>query len=283
MRRIPALCLMAIFCCTIAVGCSGESGVDKSDLKETVSEVLRENPEIVLDVLRQNNETVFRIAEQGMAVAQQRTMREQRMEMVKNPLEPELDMDRPVRGPEDAPIAIVEYSDFQCPYCSDAARTVELLLQKHKGEVRLHFKHMPLSSHPMALPAARYFEAAALQDEEKAWALYDIFFREQDALKQGGEEWIKQQAAELDLDVEKLEEDAAGSVVNNRIKEDLREAKRMGISGTPHFIVGGVLLAGAQPLEEFTSVIELVKEQRAQQPAQQDETAANATESQSGQ
>lgn len=283
MRRILALCLVAILCCFVAAGCSGESGFDKSDLKKRISEVLREDPELVLDVLRENNETVFRIAEQGMAVAQQRAMREQRMDMVKNPLQPELDMDRPVRGPEDAPITIVEYSDFQCPYCSDAARTVELLLQKHRGEVKLHFKHMPLSSHPMALPAARYFEAASLQDEEKAWSLYDTFFQEQDALKQGGEEWMKQQAAGLGLDVEQLEKDAAGSVVNNRIKDDLREAKRLGISGTPHFIVGGVLLAGAQPLEEFTSVIELVKEHRAQQPAPQEEPAQKTDEGEGAQ
>ncbi|MFW5733800.1 MAG: DsbA family protein [Oceanidesulfovibrio sp.] len=280
MRKLTALCLAAIISCLVAAGCSENPAADKTDLEREISDILREKPDLVLNILRENNETVFRIAQQGMAEAQQRALEEQRMAMVENPLQPEINMDRPVRGPEDAPIVIVEYSDFQCPYCSDAARTVELLMQKHKDEVRLHFKHMPLSSHPVALPAARYFEAASLQDEEKAWQLYDIFFSDQEALKQGGVEWIRQQATELGLDVDKLDEDAAGSVVNNRIKDDLREAKRLDITGTPHFIVGGVLVAGAQPLEEFSKIIELIKDHRANQGSGQSGAETNTTKDQ---
>lgn len=277
MRRFIALWLLAAICCLIIAGCSGESGTDSTDLKQKVTELLRQNPDIVLDVLRENNETVFHVAEQGMAVAQQRAIRDQRMAMVKNPLQPEIDPDRPIRGDKNAPITVVEYSDFQCPYCGEAARTVELMMQKHKGEVRLVFKHMPLSSHPQALPAARYFEAASLQDEEKAWQLHDIMFQNQEALTKGGAAWIKKQAADLGLDVEKLDKDAMSPEVNNRIRDDLREAKRFGISGTPHFVVGGVLMAGAQPLEEFTNVIELVEQNRAQE-GDQNATSGNATE-----
>ncbi len=266
MRSIHTLTLSLCLLATLGLAACSEPP-ESPDVKEELTTLLQQEPELLLDVLRQHNETVYRIAEAGLESVRQRAIMEQQKAMLENPLQPAIDPERPIRGEENAPITIVEYSDFQCPFCRDGARTAELVLGKHAGEVRLVFKHMPLSSHRHAVTAARYFEAAALQDEEKAWLLHDVMFAEQEALEQGGAEWLKGQALELGLDVARLERDAVSETVNERIKADLTEAEAFGIRGTPHFVVGGVMLPGAQPLEEFTRVINMVREHRAANPA----------------
>jgi protein-disulfide isomerase len=266
--------LLAALAAMLAPGCTQSPEQKRGEIEQ----VLKDNPEIVLNVLRENQEEVYAIAEAGLRQRQRKAERVAWRKRLQNPLEPEIAPDRPVRGDPDAPVTVVEYSDFQCPYCPRGARTMELLLGMRPDKVKLHFKHMPLPSHPMALTAARYFEAAAMQDMDTCWLLHDAMFENQEELKEGGEEWIKAKAAELGLDPVQLEKDSQSDEVSERITSDLREAEEFGLRGTPTFIVGGVLVAGAKPLEDLDYLVDLILKHR--QSVVDQEPGAQAAEGQ---
>jgi predicted DsbA family dithiol-disulfide isomerase len=109
------------------------------------------------------------------------------------------------------------------------------------------------------MPAAQYFEAAALQSREKAWQFHDRLFQEQEKLSP---DFFKQVAKELGLDVARLEKDAASPAIAERIKADIAEAERFGIQGTPGYIIDGVPLRGAYPINYFEEIIRQVETSR---------------------
>ena len=166
------------------------------------------------------------------------------------------DASRIVRGHPTAPVTIVEFTDFQCPYCSYGARVIDEVLARHEGQVRLVVRHLPLPRlHPMAMPAALRFEALALQDPAKAWAFYDRMLRDTRALA-GGEAYLDRVAAEVGADMKRLDEDRRGDAVRQRVDADLKEAQRLRFDGVPVFVVNGHVIAGAQPAQTFSELIE---------------------------
>ncbi len=169
--------------------------------------------------------------------------------------QPAMDPDRVVRGRPDAPVTIVEYTDFQCPYCAAGARAVEEVLARYEGQARLVVKHQPLAFHPMARPAAEFFEALALQSPARAWAFYDRLFAQPAALA-GGEPALLKLAGELGADLGQLVQDRSGPTVRARLASDLQEVQRFGFDGVPAFIVNGRVIEGAQPAQAFVDVIE---------------------------
>lgn len=167
-----------------------------------------------------------------------------------------VDASRIVRGHPAAPVTIVEFTDFQCPYCAFGARVLDEVLARYEGRVRLVVRHLPLPRlHPMAMPAALRFEALALQDSAKAWAFYDRMFRDTRALA-GGEAYLDRVAAEVGADMKRLDEDRRGDAVRQRVAADLKEAERLRFDGVPAFVVNGHVMAGAQPAQTFFDLIE---------------------------
>ena len=160
--------------------------------------------------------------------------------------------DSPVRGPARADVTIVEYSDFQCPFCARVVSTLTQLIDRYDGRVNLVYKHMPLRNiHPEAAAAAAAAEAAGLQG--KFWEMHDRIFRHQRELSDARYvEW----ARELGLDLERFERDRKSEAVQKRIMRDEEEAARLGVSGTPAFFINGRFLSGAQPIEAFQRVID---------------------------
>ncbi|THB66233.1 MAG: disulfide bond formation protein DsbA [Desulfovibrio sp.] len=277
--NIRWLCLALMLAMLLLPACGGsdsdnneEVGVDPEMLRQEIENVLRQNPELVLDILRQNSEMVFEFAEAGLETKQLRARISRYQEDLISPREPVIEPDRPMRGDPNAPITIVEYSDFQCPYCANAARTVDRIVAEFHGQVNMVFKHTPLGNHPHALDAALMFEAASLQDEEKAWLLHDAMFLERSALNERGKEFILEVAETIGLDPDQLEEDAASTQIAARIDRDMNEADRFGFTATPAFVVGGVEILGDAPIEEFAMVVDMVMQYRASQPgaAQED-------------
>lgn len=254
-RRFTALLALTLLCLTFGLaGCDGRENLSPEDLEK----LFRENPDLVFKALENDPERVLALVEKG---ARERNMRGTRMlwdQQWNKPRNPAIDPDHPIRGPKDAPVTIVEYSDFQCPYCIKASATIKKLLEDYKGKVRLVFKHYPLRSHPMALPAAQYFIAAAMQDEAKAWELHDAMFANPEQVRNGGKEWIYSAAAALGLDTEKLLEDTLSDAVRERINADATELQNYGIKGTPFFLINGIAIRGAAPYEEFVELIERV-------------------------
>ncbi|GAB7078944.1 DsbA family protein [Megalodesulfovibrio paquesii] len=252
---------------------SQEDAAARDSFKQWLRTALKEDPSLILEVLSEHNEELLHIVEAGLRVSQEKALKAQRLSQLKQGNLPVIDDARPSFGPANATLTVVEFSDFQCPYCSQAARTLELLQKKYADSMRVYFKHMPLSSHQHAQAAAAVFEAASMQDEAKAWELYHRFFQGQDQIKDGGVDWLMAQAQEVGLDLDRLKRDAGSTQVLGRIKEDLQEAQRFGLQGTPSFVINGVTASGAMSLEEFIEIVEFV---RTNDPRLNPE-AANAT------
>lgn len=174
----------------------------------------------------------------------------------KDPIKPEIAKGRAVEGSATAPILVVAYSDFECPYCIKGAETVAELKKIYKSKMRFMFKHFPLDFHPMAKPAAKRFEALALQSTKLAYAFHDEVFKNQAELRVGKEQFLDKVAKKVGGNVEKMKKDMEGEVVNSRISTDLAEGQRLGIQGTPAFVVQGVRIFGAYPKEMFQLIIE---------------------------
>lgn len=208
--------------------------------------------------------STFSFAEQGLSqkdaqflqMMQQKAEADQREAEYKNPKKPKLSKDRAVLGSLSAPIVIVAYSDFQCPYCSRGANTVEEVRKKYGNKVAFMFKHLPLPFHSMAQPAAEYFEAIAIQDPKKAYRFHDEVFKSQSQLQSGGEGLLSEIAKKVGADLARLKKDIKSPQVQKRIEEDKQEAQSFQISGTPGFVVAGISLKGAYPIEAFEEIIE---------------------------
>ncbi len=168
----------------------------------------------------------------------------------KNPVKLDIG-ESPVRGPKDAKVTIITFSDFQCPFCSRGAATMEEVLKAYKNDVNLVFKNLPLPFHPEAKPAA--IAALAAQEQGKFWEMHDALFKNQQSL---GKDTYLRLAQELGLDMEKFKADLANEKLAKRVEEDAALASKHGVNGTPGFFVGGVLVSGAQPLPAFKTIID---------------------------
>lgn len=170
-----------------------------------------------------------------------------------NPLQPVIRADESVRGQKGAPLVLVEYSDFQCPYCARGFETVLTLLEKFKGKIQFIYKHLPLDFHPQAKITSQYYEGLRIQSEEKAFAFHDKIYKEQGKLK-NGESFLKEVAKSVGGDMAKLAKDINSEAVLKRIKEDEDEAKKFNFQGTPGFVFNGVPVRGAYPTEHFEQI-----------------------------
>jgi len=228
--------------------------------REDLKKALDANPDLVLAALKKADKVKFfevvlagQNEFQKTRAKEEAKREEQQMENAfKNPLKPEIGVTARSRGKADAPITIVEYSDFECPYCSKGYQNLEQLRKKHGDKLRVVFKHLPLPFHKMAMPAAEWFEALYLQSPEKAWIFHDQLFENQDKLS---EDYFKALTKDLGLDGAKAAADAKSDAVKNKIEADVKEAKGFGIDGTPGYLINGVPLHGALPVEVFEKVI----------------------------
>lgn len=230
---------------------------------DQVRKVIEENPEIVLQAIENNPEEFIRIASEASKAAQikaqekaERAELDIREQEYQNPKKPELAADRVYFGNDDAPITIVEYSDFECPYCSRGYQTVKQILSEYGDDVRVLYKHLPLEMHPHALPAALLYEAIAQQSAGKARKFHDALYENQGALRSGGEKWMRSVAKDLGVDMARLEKDVKSEQVRSIVEADRTEAGQFGFSGTPGFLINGVSLKGAYPMPAFKEIID---------------------------
>ena len=144
-------------------------------------------------------------------------------------------------GTADAPVTLVEYGDFECPFCGRAYPQLKHVLRELGAKVRFVFRHFPLSEeHPHAQHAAEVAEAAAAQG--KFWEMHDMLFENQDALH---DEALAQYAGSLGLDAGRLLGEVLNGAHSARVREDFRSGARGGVNGTPTFFINGVRYAGA--------------------------------------
>jgi protein-disulfide isomerase len=157
----------------------------------------------------------------------------------------------PAKGPADAKVTLVEFSDFQCPFCGRVTPTLRQIREKYGDDVRIVFKHLPLRMHPKAPQAHAAAEAAKLQG--RFWEMHDRIFANQ---REMSEEKYLEYAKEIGLDVERFKRDMASAEVKQRIDADVAEAAKLGVTGTPGFFINGYFLSGAKPYAEFERLID---------------------------
>ncbi len=167
-------------------------------------------------------------------------------------------LDRAAKGPEGAPVVIAEYSDFECPFCGAASRTINGLLRKYKDDLRLVFKHMPLAElHPWSYDAALTAECAASQEPETFWYFHDYYF---DPVHRLTADNFKDKTLAfgktIGLDVEKLSACVEKKEPKAKIDYDLGEAMNYGFSSTPTFVINGVVVVGNQEFSVFEEIIQ---------------------------
>jgi protein-disulfide isomerase len=168
----------------------------------------------------------------------------------KNPVKMEVGKS-PVKGPADAKITVVEFSDFQCPYCKRGRDTMEELLKAYPKDVKVVFKHYPLPFHKEAEPSAK--AAWAAQQQGKFWEYHDVMFNNQDKL---GTDFYLATAKELKLDEAKFKADMNSEAAAKQVKDDTEAGAKNGIQGTPGFFVNGVAVKGAYPASHFKGIID---------------------------
>lgn len=157
----------------------------------------------------------------------------------------------PSAGPEDAAVTLIEFSDYQCPFCARAEPTVKALLARYPTQLRLVYRHLPLDFHPQARGAAE--AAVCAHRQERFWAYHDLLFADPSAL---GRESLLGRAQELGLDVSAFQVCLDDPATAERVQRDVEDARAAGATGTPTFFVNGIRLTGARPLEDFVALIE---------------------------
>ena len=158
----------------------------------------------------------------------------------------------PVRGNPDAPVTIVEFSDYQCPFCQRSQPTIREVLDKYKGKVRHAYRDFPLQQiHPQAESAA---EAARCAGEQgKFWEYHTLLFANRDKLTGEG---LKENAKAAKLDEKNFADCVASGKYKTKIAQDQHEGEEAGVSGTPAFFINGIFLGGAYPVAAFEKIID---------------------------
>ena len=157
----------------------------------------------------------------------------------------------PRKGSKNAKISLVEFSDFQCPFCSRVTPTLKQIEKEYGDRVEIVFKHLPLRIHPKA-PAA-HAAAEAAHRQGKFWEMHDLIFANQ---REMAPEKYEEYAIQIGLDVDRFKKDVISPAIKKRVDSDASEAASLGITGTPAFLVNGRYLSGAQPFESFKRLID---------------------------
>jgi protein-disulfide isomerase len=224
---------------TVLLAGLGGCGPSPSQFEKSFKAFLEKNPQFL-------EKEIEKVMQKKRPAADTRSIDE----MIKNPVQVDLN-DAPIQGAANAPITIVEFSDFQCPFCSRVTPTMKTLLKDYPGKVRIAFRHNPLPFHKNAMSAAK--ASLAANEQGKFWEMHDALFSNQKDLS---DESIKKAAKQIGLDVRKFEKAWKSNQYDAQIQRDVDFAKKNGATGTPSFFINGVFLRGARPVESFKEVID---------------------------
>ncbi len=159
--------------------------------------------------------------------------------------------DDPYKGSKQAPVTIIEFSDFQCPYCKKATETIKEVVDSYKGKVKLVFRDFPLPMHKDAELASIASECA--DDQDKFWDYHDKLFANQQALDVSA---LKKYAGELKLNMNKFNKCLDSKKYKDEVAKDREDGEKAGVSGTPAFFVNGKFVAGLKPADYFKKLID---------------------------
>lgn len=231
-----------LFSCSAPVKADGNIS---PQLEQQVLEIIRKHPEVVLESVRN-----YQKQQQG---DQQKAQQSFIQDMKTNPKA--VIGQSPTTGAKAAKVVLVEFSDFQCPYCSAAHTMLKQFMAKHQNEVTLVYKHFPLTSiHSEAMPAAKAAWAAGQQG--KFWDYHDALFTQQKRL---GDAFYQETAKTLGLDVQKFNQDRGSKAAEAAIAQDVQMAEKLGVDGTPFFVMNGNVFSGSVELSDLETTLAKVK------------------------
>lgn len=244
-RLMTVIVTIFSIACMVLTGCS--NGISNNQpLEEQVLQIIRENPEVIIDSVQ-----AYQKAEEDKVRSSRQEFLQQ---MQTNPAE--IIGNSPTFGAQEQKIVLVEFSDFQCPFCSRAHDTVKAFMDKHQDEVTLTYKHLPLKSiHAEALPAAK--AAWAAQQQGKFWQYHDALFEQQEQL---GEELYVAIADNLNLEMEQFNRDRNSKEAETAINQDTQLALKLGINGTPFFFLNQEAFSGDVAVPEMEQILAKVKQ-----------------------
>jgi protein-disulfide isomerase len=163
----------------------------------------------------------------------------------------EVEAKGPTRGPANAPVTVVEFSDFQCPFCGREVPVVERMMKEYDGKVKLVFRHFPLEFHPFAAKAAEAGACAA--DQNKFWELHDKMFANQQKLAVDD---LKGYAKAVGIDMAAFGKCLDSGEKKPLVDADTKAGAEAGVNGTPAFFINGIFINGAQPYEQFKQAVD---------------------------
>jgi len=226
------------------------------ELEQQVLEVLKRNPQIVLEIVQKNPQGLIDAIRAYQTQSARNQQKAEWQRYLASPVSVDISS-APTLGAAEAPLTLVEFSDFQCPYCAKSQSVIKTLLEKYKGQIRLAFINLPLGFHENARPAA--LAAWAAHQQGKFFEYHDQLFAQQDNLT--NERFIKI-AKDLKLDLAKFNKDRSSPQAAAQIAADFKQAETVGAQGTPTFVLNGVVIRGALPIEEFEEAIQLVQSKK---------------------
>ena len=205
-----------------------QTPLSREEVRGLIREFIEKNPELIIESLT-SYETTQRL-EQANAVIRPHT---------------------PTHGPEDAKVTVIEFSEFQCPFCARAQDTLTALRARYGTRVKFAYKHLPLDFHPQAEPAA--LASIAAHNQGKFWEYSAVLWKNQSRL---GERLFTKAAQDVGLDMAQFELDRDAASTQQALARDLIDAHSVGAQGTPFFLINGQPLSGARPINDFITVIE---------------------------
>lgn len=244
---------------------AAKKGMSNEDyLRAEVTSKLAEVPQAEVDAFyearkdrirqpKEQVETQIRelLAREGMYT---RLQAESKVEMMIDPFRIDVEATGPGKGPASAPVTIVEFSDFECPYCVRVNPSLKQIQEKYGDKVRIVFRQFPLGFHANAQKAGEASLCAAEQKEDYFWKLHDAMFADQKNL---GVPALKTKAAAIEgLDGEAFAECLDSGRLAAKVKADQEAGAKVGVTGTPAFFINGRFLSGAQPYEGFAKIID---------------------------
>ncbi len=237
----------------VGLGLSTSGCMTSSRMEKAIKDYLEKNPQ----ALKAQIEAALK--SRSPQQADTRTIEEK----IKNPVKVDLGKS-PIKGTANAPIMIVEFSEFQCPFCARVEPTLKQLLNDYKGKIGITFRHNPLPFHKNAMSASK--AALAGREQGKFWEMHEALFNNQKDLS---DENILKLAKQVGLNSAKFKTDWKSNKFDAEIEKDMQDARSLGASGTPSFFINGVSLRGAQPVDSFKAVIDKILAMPSQpQPAQ---------------
>ena len=211
------------------------------ELEQQVLQIIRDHPEVIIESVQ-----AYQQEQQQERQASQKEI----LQQFKNNPQEQIG-DSPTFGSTDQKIVLFEFSDFQCPFCAKVQKNLKEFMDKHEDRVTLVFKHLPLTRiHPQAIPAAK--AAWAAQQQGRFWEYHDALFEQQDKLE---EQLYIEVANNLGLDIDKFNSDRQSEEAIASIETDFKLAQKIGISGTPFFVMNGETFSGAVKLSQMEETL----------------------------